>query len=367
MLRSLLLLLASAALLTACNDPGLNLPPLPNLLLTPAYQSDTIWNGVTVADNGRTFVCFPHGEGDPGTRIGEIKNGKAVPYPNQSWNNWKPGADARQKFVRTNALRFGPDGYLWLVDTGTPKSDAAPVPNGPKLLAFDITTNQLVRSIPLDAYVKPTSFVDDVRFHGNTLFITDAGAPALIILNSQTGQGRRILENDTSTTARRPMYGEGKILVKPTGEQVKLHADQHEISPDGRYYYFQSAAGPMYRIETRYLEDASLSSATIAQHVQYFYNSPTTGGTTIDADGNIYLSDVNQKRILKIAPNGQGTTVLQDERLIWGDALWIDNKGTLWIPAAQLNRTPDFQGGLNTVDFPVYIYKLPLALKPLRN
>lgn len=178
-----LLSLTTAALLTACQsnstattapaaDPGSNLVRADSsaslaVELQDVFQADTIWNGVAVADDGRAFVLFPHNEGSAGTRIGEMKGGRAVPYPTQRWNNWQPGAEARQKFVRTNSLRFGPDGYLWIVDTGTPKTGAAPVPDGPKLLAFDITTNKLVRSIALDAYVKPNSFVDDVRVHGN--------------------------------------------------------------------------------------------------------------------------------------------------------------------------------------------------------
>jgi hypothetical protein len=54
-------------------------------------------------------------------RIGEIlKNGHIIPYPNGQWNNWQIGDDVNQKFVRTNSLRIGPDGLLWVVDTGTP-------------------------------------------------------------------------------------------------------------------------------------------------------------------------------------------------------------------------------------------------------
>ena len=379
------LLLGAGLLLAACNaNPATTTAETPaatdSAAVAPAdttgrlrarlqdvYQADTIWNGVAVADDGRVFVLFPHNEGSAGTRIGEMKNGRAAPYPNQAWNSWQPGYDARQKFVRANSLRFGPDGYLWVVDTGTPKSGAAPVPNGPKLLAFDIKTNQLVRTIALDKYVTPKSFVDDVRFHGHTVYVTDAGAPALIVLDKQTGRGRRVLENDTSTTARRPMYGEGKQLVKPNGQNVALHADQMEVSPDGRYYYWQSAAGPMYRLETRLLDDPKVSSAELAKQVAYFYDSPTTGGTAIDAAGNIYLNDVNHQRLLRISPGGQATTLLQDDRLIWGDAMWIDNRGNLWIPAAQINRTAGFNQGVSTVQFPVHMYKLPLGLQPVRN
>ncbi|RZK19212.1 MAG: hypothetical protein EOO56_14595, partial [Hymenobacter sp.] len=210
MLRLLTLLPVAGLLLASCaknNDTEPGFPEVPTSAsakdLVAVAASDTIWNGVAVSDDDRTFVLFPHNEGNPGTRIGELLNGKAVAYPNRAWNAWKkPGDPAAAAFVRPNSLRIGPDGLLWIVDTGTPKSDAAPVANGPKLLGFNLTTNQLAKTIPLDNYVKTTSFVDDLRFHGDIIYVTDAGAPGIIVLNQRTGQGRRVLENDSSTTQR---------------------------------------------------------------------------------------------------------------------------------------------------------------------
>lgn len=161
--------------------------------LVSVATSDTIWNGVAVSDDDRVFVLFPHNEGDPGTRIGELKNGKVMPYPNRAWNAWKKEGDpAKTAFVRANSLRFGPDGLLWVVDTGTPKSDAPPITDGPKLLAIDIHKNQVVKTIALDKLVKRKSFVDDLRFHGDIIYVTDAGAPGLILLSQKTGTGRRL-------------------------------------------------------------------------------------------------------------------------------------------------------------------------------
>ncbi|RZK22744.1 MAG: hypothetical protein EOO56_07445 [Hymenobacter sp.] len=374
MLRSLLLLPVAGLLLAACSkksaEPGFPEVPTSDSAknLVSAGVSDTIWNGVAVSDNNRVFVLFPHNEGNPGTRIGELLNGKAVAYPNRTWNAWKKVGDpATTAFVRPNSLRIGPDGLLWIVDSGTPKSDAAPVPNGPKLLGFNLTTNQLAKTIPLDSYVKSTSFVDDLRFHGDIIYVTDAGAPGIIVLNQRTGQGRRVLENDTTTTQRRPLVGEGKKLVRPNGLDATLHADQMEVSPDGRYYYYQTAAGPMYRVETQYIENFNLSSADIASKVTYFFNSPTCGGTAIDAAGNIYLADANVKRVLKITPAGQATTLVQSPDFVWVDAMWIDHAGNLWMPVPQMNRTAGFQQGVETVKFPVQLYKLPIGAQPFRD
>ena len=140
-----------------------------------------------------------------------------------------------------------------------------------------------------------------------------------------------------------------------------------EVSPDGKYYYFQTAAGPMYRVETRYLDDPKISSADLAKKVTYFFNSPTCGGTAIDADGNLYVADANEKRILQVTPAGQSSVLVQDPRLIWADAMWIDHAGNLWIPVPQMNRTAGFQKGVETVDFPVKLFKMPIAARPFRD
>jgi hypothetical protein len=89
-------------------------------------------------------------------------------------------------------------------------------------------------------------------------------------------------------------------------------------------------------------------------------HTPTTGGTAIDANGNIYLSDV----ILKITPASNVTTLIQDSRLDWADALWTDRQGYLWIPAAQIDQIAPFQGGVSRVMFSVTIYKLQIGAQP---
>ena len=365
-------------LLSACSsklgppvEQAASAPPTgaaqPGNQLEAVYQSNTPWVGIVVSDAGRSFVLYPRPEGEAGLRVAELKNGQPVAYPDAAWNAWQPGRAPADKFVRANSLRIGPDGLLWVVDTGTPKMGGSILPGGPKLVAINLTTNQVVRTLPLDDVLKTNSFVDDLRLLGNTIYLTDAGVPALVVLDKQTGRGRRVLEHDSSTTARRPLYAEGRELTTPDGKPVRVHADQLEVSPDGKYLYFQPACGPLARVETRYLNDPQLPAAELSRRVQPFYDSPSTGGTAIDAAGNLYLTDTNQKRLLRITPAGQATVLLADERLLWPDALWLDNRGNLWIPAAQLNRIPLLHGGTDAFRPPVYIYKLPLGVKPFRS
>lgn len=45
----------------------------------------------------------------------------------------------------------------------------------------------------------------------------------------------------------------------------------------------------MYRVETQFPDDPNIASEALAKKVTYFFNSPTCGGTTIDAAGNLYV------------------------------------------------------------------------------
>ncbi|KQT26082.1 hypothetical protein ASG22_05250 [Chryseobacterium sp. Leaf405] len=329
--------------------------------------SSTVWNGVTTTSDGRIFVNFPRIEGDKGMRIGEIlKNGKIVPYPNENWNNWEAGADVNEKFVRTNSLRIESDGFLWIVDTGTSSMGQNPLSgHAAKLVVVDLK-NKVAQIIPLNKVSKNATFIDDLRILGNTIYLTDAGEPALIVLDKRTEKGRRILENHPSTDTI-PIKAEGEIMKDIDGKDVHIHADQLEISPDGKWLYFQPASGPMWKVEIQYLNDENLTAKELSSKVSLFYKTPSTGGTAIDAEGNIYVSDVNLKQIIKISPEGKETLVIKDDRLLWADALWIDEDGYLWIPTGQLNRLSVFQNGVDKVKFPVTIYKLKIGAKPTGN
>lgn len=55
----------------------------------------------------------------------------------------------------------------------------------------------------------------------------------------------------------------------PDGKPLILNTDQKEASPDGRWLYFQPLAGPMYRVETRWLDDPTIDPASLSRHVEF--------------------------------------------------------------------------------------------------
>ena len=303
----------------------------------------------------------PRHPGEP--HLIEIRDGRPIPYPSPEWN--ASGAPERH-FIDVNAIRVGPDGALWAVDSGSPGIDKPAVPGGARLLRIDLATDTVSRIYNLAEAVTPESFVDDVRFNGFHAYLTDARKPGLIVLDLDTGRARRVLDGDPSTTARRPLRAEGRELHDAQGRSMFVQADQLEVSPDGRWLYYQPCDGGMSRVETRLLDDPAVGDG-LARHVQRFAATPTTGGTAIAADGTIYLSDTDRSRILTVSPQGRLATLISDPRLAWPDAMWISDRGELLIAASQLDRTAGMNGGHDDVRPPVTVYALSIGAKPVRR
>lgn len=325
-------------------------------------------NGVAISPDGRTFMVIQKQQGqDALPQIAEYLNGQLKPYPDESWNQWKPGDDASHAFVHANSIRFGPQGTLWVVDFGSPDMGKPTVPHGPKLVGFNIQTGQLAKVVYLDHQTKPQSLVDDVRFNGDRAYLTDAGWPGLIVVHLPDSSLYRVLADQPSTTAQKPLYAEGHQLQGKDGKPVYFHADQLEISPDGATLYYQPCSGPMWAIATQYLDYLTIDDVERDKHVRLFANTGTAGGTAIDAKGNVYVSDTQHDAVLKVTPDGKVTTLVKDPRLVWVDAMWITADGRLWMPAAQIDRTPNFNGGKTDVQYPMTVFTVDIGNGPPLN
>ncbi|RAN93418.1 hypothetical protein GAR05_05502 [Micromonospora saelicesensis] len=337
-----------------------SLPTEEDHRLTPVLHEDRVCTGVTTL-RGRVFLSYPSAD-RPGVQVVEaLSDGRRVPYPDAAWN--RAGQPPSGAFVHVNGLRVGPDGRLWIVDSGSPRIGGAQVPGGARLIAVDPDDDHVERVYHLDEAVHPGSYVDDVRFNGRVAYFSDAGAAGLIVLDLDSGRSRRVLDGHPST-AGGPVVADGRALRDPGGAEVRLHVDQLEVSPEGRWLYYQPASGGMSRIATRWLDDPSVSADELARRVERWCDTPSTGGTAIDATGTIYLSDLERRRVLVLAPDRSVRTLVADPRLAWVDAMWLDADARLWMPAAQLHLTAGLNGGVSAVEYPVQIYRMPVEIGP---
>ncbi|RDW76436.1 uncharacterized protein DSM5745_06428 [Aspergillus mulundensis] len=343
--------------------------------LQTAIILDTPTTGASTTPSGRTFLKLARIDGTTGSQIVEVLNdgnSTLVPYPNEFWNSWNASTDSQSdsetKYVRTNAQRVGPDGNLWVVDSGASTDGFS---NSSKLISFNLTKNEVDRIYYLGDVTTRHGSLNDVRFNGKYAYITEFTIGSIIVLDLETGAARMVLREHKSTVALMPLSAEGQLLRSAsTGKLQYIHADQLEVSPDGKWFYYQPASGYMWRIETKYLNEA-LHNETMADllpdYVETFSLTPSTGGTAIDADGNIYYSDGDRQEIRRLSANGSTELLVRDARLLWVDALWIDSDQRLWMCASQLNRGNMFvQPGNQAmiIKKPIYVYTIEAGHYP---
>jgi hypothetical protein len=86
-----------------------------------------------------------------------------------------------------------------------------------------------------------------------------------------------------------------------------------------------------------------------------------TGGSTMDDQGFIYLMDLERQAIWQQNTNdGSWKLIVQDKRIVWGDASDVSQDGYLYVPMSQNNRIPGFNNGTLQVEKPFLIYKIKI-------
>ena len=173
-----------------------------------AYFYDAMPTGVTVSRNGRIFINYPRWGDDVPFTVAELRDGKAVAYPNADVNVYVP-AHPGTTLISVQSVVVDALDRLWILDTAAPGLEE-PKAGGAKLVAVDLATNKVVKTIVLPAsVVLKTTYLNDVRFDlrqgkAGVAYITDSslsGRPGgLIVVDLATGVAWRRLTGHRSTS-----------------------------------------------------------------------------------------------------------------------------------------------------------------------
>src|SRR3954471_15803947 len=88
--------------------------------IEPAFAFyDAMPTGVTVAAGGRIFVNFPRWGDEVPFTVGEIRDGKVVPYPSAAINAFDPRRPD-ETLGSVQSVVVDPAGRLWILDTAAP-------------------------------------------------------------------------------------------------------------------------------------------------------------------------------------------------------------------------------------------------------
>jgi sugar lactone lactonase YvrE len=299
----------------------------------------------------------------PSIGVGEIQDGKLLrPYPGGTWNETEGPAESR--FTGVNAVVSDSEDRLWVVDAGA-GFNAAGEGSPPKLVWIDLATDQVKRIYRFDSKVAPSgAFTNDVRVGKGHAFLTDSGLGALIVLDLESGEARRVLAEDKRLKAdpALELKVQGQNYVNAKGETPRMHVNPMELSPDEKFLYFQPSGGPrLYRIEVDRLIDPKSDEAALEGAVEDCGPTRFTAGLTMTADGSLYYSDIESGGITRRKPDGTMEPVVVDARLVWPDESHLGPDGYLYFPVAQVNRLPsNSPGGTSRMEFPFRIFKVKL-------
>lgn len=335
--------------------------------------------GVTVSRTGRIFVNFPHwGDQVPFT-VAEVKNGKAVPYPNAQINRINK-AHPEACLCSVQSVVVDPKDRLWALDTGSVKLGPN-VPNGPKLVCMDLKTNTVTRKIFFPRSVVPAAtHLNDVRFDlrrgkGGMAFITDSGAKApngIILVDLATGQGFRRLGGHPSVKADPSitLVVEGQPLLERkhglSPQKPKLGSDGIAISRDGKtLYYCPLISRHLYSVDIDTMLDRTKSEAEVDQTVKDLGVKGASDGLETDAAGRLYATDYEHARILVGSPGGPYKTLAQAPTLYWMDTMSVAENGYLYFTANELHRQPSYHNGKDLRVKPYRLYRVKVSAKPV--
>lgn len=334
--------------------------------------------GVAVSHRGRIFTNFPRW-GDPVQfTVAEVRNGRAVPFPNRDWHDLK--RPVAQRFVSVQSVVVDARDRLWALDTGSVKMGPV-VPQGPKLVCIDLKTNQVRQTIliPPDVALK-WSYLNDVRFDlrrgaDGMAYITDSSGPGpngIIVVDLASGRSWRKLHDHPSTQAEPKFvpFVEGMAMMqRPKGQKPKyvaIGSDGIAISADGeRLYYCPLASRKLYSVRVDALSDQRTTGAQVSATVIDHGDKGMSDGLETDNKGRVYCTAVEHNAIVRRHQNGLYETLVHDPKVLWPDTLAVARNGYLYFTANQLHRQPNFHNGRDRRVKPYSIMRIRIDAGPV--
>src|SRR5216683_3799943 len=253
--------------------------------------------GVAVSASGRVFVSFPrNGIDTVKNSVEEVIENKALAYPNEEINTLNTAAPSTH-FLSAQSVYVDSSDTLWVLDVGNLGSGTPLISGGAKLVAIDLTTNAVKRTIVFpDSLITKGTSINDVRFDlargaAGFAYIPDSSAAAgsgIIVVDLSTGNAVRRLANDP-TVLPDPAFRatvEGKPFV------IQATVDGIAVSADGKLvYYCPIASRNLYSVDAAVLTDFTQSDAAVAATIKNLGDKGEVGGLEADAQGRVYLTN----------------------------------------------------------------------------
>ena len=323
----------------------------PRLETVATFDDDFRLVGIGVSRHGRVFATAPASVKRSRFSMVEVDThtGALTPFPDASWNVYKPDDDGAHQWVSVQALWVDERDHLWVLDSSLSSVDQTRQP--PKLIEFDLATRKILRQFEYGKVVTPKDSINDIRVdhkHGYA-FLSNAGNQGgVVVTNLESGESRLVLAGDRSSVAdpnQHLMFGD-RIARKLDGGVLVLQTDGIALSPDREWLYCRPLTDHHYwRVSTSALIDTSLSADELSKRVKFLGDGSETGGLIMSGAGVLYGGDLENRTVVAfdvVDRNGkpalaQKTFVGKHPQLSWADGFAIQN-GYLYIADSHLHE-----------------------------
>ena len=180
------------------------------------------------------------------------------------------------------------------------------------------------------------SFLNDLAVDEERgfIYIADVGGteePALVIVDLSNNQARRFSASEALAAEDVDLVVEGRVLGAPdeTGKfnPARIAVNPITLSADGETLYFGAMNGTTwYQLPSKLLREGA-NDEIIAAAIAKVGPKPVSDGASTDRDGNHYFTDLGNNAISVLRTDGSLQRLVQDERLLWPDALSFGEPG----------------------------------------
>lgn len=331
-------------------------PTLPASALEVVANLDYPPGNIAVSVTDRVFFTL-HPDGKPPGKVFELVDGKPVPYPSEAFQHPAAGTPHFQSVL---SLRIDQQGRLWTLDYADYGQGQ------PRLLAFDLKTNQVVQQYDFPSNVAGfLSMLNDLQIdpRGEKIYIAETSpirqTPAIVVYDTVKRSSRRLLHRHSSVLPGPYMIqAPGRDMIIYGIYALRIGVDSIALDKRGEWLYYGAVNGDrMYRIATKDLNDESLSPEALGAKVEDYAAKTLSDGITIDGLDSLYLSDMEHSAILKLGPDRRLITLLKDPRLRWPDGFSFGSQGWLYVTCSSLQHVLFISGEHMRAHAPYQIFR----------
>ncbi|GBR13765.1 L-dopachrome tautomerase-related protein [Asaia spathodeae] len=233
-----------------------------------------------------------------------------------------------------SALACDDSGTLWLIDRAT-----AGFP--PRLIHLDPVSGKVLSELdlPPEAIVQNTAFTT-LAVHGQTAYLADEGGVSLTMVDMARHQATRFFAGYPTSRGHLPLTIDHHPVMGTDGHPLTRDIAYLALETNGKWLYEQAPTGPIFRLSTDLLTDPSVTPSEQMEGVTQWRGTPTVSGMTLDDKATLYLTDIENGRLLSFDTARLPHILLVAPQLVQaGIPGWArsrgdnDKSGQIWVPA----------------------------------